>query len=423
MPPFIKKTKLTRPFLSVEEIANKETVFLQAMLQDKLFKENFYSWFEFYDKNRQNMHVFSVNKDWAEKVGEVLTRLTSDLHDFVEEVLELSNEELFKNYPMPGVSKERYYQFADYARWTYERRHRTIGSRYDFAIKEDGSIFIYEINADTPSMLFESMNLQNLMAEHLGNKEAQFNEIWGMCGENPFVGPNETIAVITHDKTGEDFGTVESIAQLAELGQGTVLFSSLDDLMFDPLEKNRSPFFLKSIPETEIDNLYVMLPWEEMLQSEMDVMSNWQDWCEYVNFFSPAWAWFLSHKFLLADFSAEMGDVIKFDVDLPTVFISSSRTAPEFIDYVSKPVVGRKSSAVTIHKAATGDTVKSKDNTYGDVPMVYQPLQETIKIDGASVMGCMWTYDQSAACLGFREFDGAILENENERVIMHQLVD
>jgi len=428
--PFIAKKKLTQPFLTAQEIADRETVFLQAMLQDPLFKRNFLEWFEFYDKNRENMHIYSVKRKWAEDIGQLLTGLTTELHRFVKEVLQRhSPEELFQLYPMPGVSQERFVEFAKYAKWTAEQNHRNIGSRYDFAINPSGNIFIYEINADTPSMLFESMNLQNLMSEHLGNTEAQFNEIWEMSKDNPFVGPDEIVAIVTHDKSGEDFGSVESIAQLAENGNGTVLFSTLDDLMFDPEEEHRSPFFLKSIPETELDSLYVMLPWEEMLESEMKIIENWEKWCEYVNFFEPAWAWFLSHKFLLADFCAEHGYRFEIEGIEQIVHIDSSRNPYSSMNYVSKPVVGRKSSDVSLHHADSivpGDRrpfLTSKNTTYSHVPMVYQPLRETIKIDGASAMGCMWTYGASSACLSFREFDGLILEVDNERVIMHELVD
>jgi glutathionylspermidine synthase len=331
--PFIAKKKLTQPFLTVQEIADRETVFLQAMLQDPLFKRNFLEWFEFYDKNRENMHIYSVKRKWAEDIGQLLTGLTTELHRFVKEVLQRhSPEELFQLYPMPGVSQERFIEFAKYAKWTAEQNHRNIGSRYDFAINPSGNIFIYEINADTPSMLFESMNLQNLMSEHLGNTEAQFNE-------------------------------------------------------------------------------------------------NWEKWCEYVNFFEPAWAWFLSHKFLLADFCAEHGYRFEIEGIEQIVHIDSSRNPYSSMNYVSKPVVGRKSSDVSLHHADSivpGDRrpfLTSKNTTYSHVPMVYQPLRETIKIDGASAMGCMWTYGASSACLSFREFDGLILEVDNERVIIHELVD
>lgn len=103
----------------------------------------------------------------------------------------------------------------------------------------------------------------------------------------------------------------------------------------------------------------------------------------------------------------------------PSLYVHSS-SVPLGTEQVVKPAVGRKSSGIEIQQ--NGQSVKSTDQTYAGGPVVYQPYRPTIKIDGARVMGCMWMYGRQSACLAFREFDSDILELDNERVIMHELV-
>ena len=422
---FIKRKNLTTPFLTVDEIVQKETVYSQAFMEDPLFKKNFYEWFEFYDKNRNNMHIYQVNVEWANKIGDMLGLLSVKLKSHLGHLFdEHTDEEMLTLFPMPNVPKQDALNFVAYARHTYEDGHVNIGARYDFGIAEDGSIFIYEINADTQSMLFESMNLQNLMAEHLGDTDAQFNEIWNMVEDRPFMVPGTHMAIIAHDKSNEDFGTTESIAQLAERSGGLVTLSMIDDLQYDPnpADANRNPFFLKSCPDADFKYIYVMLPWEEMVLSNPKAFEQWRSWTHTVDFFEPAWAWFISHKAFLADFCDNkeyaLHELGKPDPS-PSLYVHSS-TVPLGPEQVVKPAIGRKSSGIEIQQ--NGQSVKSSDQTYAGGPVVYQPYRPTIKIDGVRVMGCMWMYGRQSACLAFREFDGDILELDNERVIMHELV-
>lgn len=430
---FLKKYKLPFPFLSSDEIIKSETVFSQAMMSDATFAKNFREWFSFYDQNKDKMHIYDVDGGWAAAMALALEKVYAHLEFTMAQLFESkSAEELYDMFPMPGVPKAKVLKFIDYARYTYWNNHRKIGSRFDYAISPGGDLFVYELNADTPSMLFESMNVQNLMADALGDTEAQFNEIWEMSKGDPSVRRDSVTAVCAYNAEGEDFGTVESIAQLMENAGGAVYLTTINDLAFDPKETERSPFFLHCMPHLELDNIYAMLPWEEMIHGGMDIIDNWEVWKDKVRFFEPAWAWFLSHKGLFTYMSE--GQTLEFkghDMDTGetvSAYVSASGT-PQAYDLkegiVSKPALGRKSSAIRIHQETDGKKtmVQSADKTYEEGPYVYQPLRPTFKNeDGTRVMGTMWMYGSTAACMSFREFDGAILENVNERVIMHRLV-
>lgn len=430
---FISKAKLNSSFLSSDEIIQRETVFSQAMMSDTTFAANFRDWFSFYDKNKDNMHIYKVKEGWADAVGASLEHVYSEMYRYLGDLFDKKTAaELYDMFPMPGVPRDTVMKFIDYAKYTYWENHRKIGSRFDFAINPNGDLFIYELNADTPSMLFESMNVQNLMAEHLGDTDAQFNEIWEKSKETSLVPRDSVTAVCAFNAEGEDFGTTEAIAQLMENSGGAVFLTTIHDLAFDPMEQNRSPFFLHSMPHLELDNIYTMLPWEEMIYGGMNILNNWDVWKDKVRFFEPAWAWFLSHKALLAHMSeghvqSEVGH--SWDGQTSVVAFYSASGVPGSYNLkegiVSKPMIGRKSSAINIRQEVDGKKVdvSSADQTYKDGPYVYQPLRPTLKFeDGTRAMGTMWMYGGEAACLSFREFDGDILENQNERVIMHQLV-
>lgn len=431
MTPFIRKKMLTTPFLSVQEIVERETVFSQAMMNDPVFSKNFYEWFEFYHKNQDKMHIYQVDASWAENTASCIEQLDHAMRTHLGVLFDQhSSEELLKMFPMPDVDQEAALKFIDYARWTWNRGHHNIGARFDFAISPDGNLFIYEVNADTPSMLFESMNVQNLMAEHLGDTHAQFNEMWEWSQNDPFVARDSVTGVFGYNAEGEDFGSTESISQIAANAGGAVYLSTITDLVYDhetvgkSVKVARNPFYMSCMPHLELDNIYLMLPWEEMVDSNPQAIKDWCKWCDTVRFFEPAWAWIMSHKAFFASMTS--------DTDCPTTFkhggvvldVESYLNPPNALHtdgYVSKPMIGRKSSGVAITQGST--TVKSMDQTYSNGPKVYQPYRPTITIDGARAMGTMWMYGSKAACLSFREFDGAILENHNERVIMHELVD
>lgn len=431
---FIRKKPLATPFLSLDEIISRETEFSQAMMTEPGFKQNFYEWFEFYHKNQNNMHVYEVNSEWTERVADGMENFYRILIDHLEKQFGLSDEQILAKFPMPGVENDVALEFICYARWTWNQGHRKIGSRFDFAIAENGDVFVYEINADTPSMLFESMNVQNLMSEHLGDTQAQWNEMWEMSKDDPFVNRDSVTAIIGYNAHGEDFGSTESIAQLAAHAGGAVYLSTVNDLQYDygTVEKSqtceRNPFYLGCLPHVDLDNIYLMLPWEEMCLSNPGAIKDWVKWCNTVRFFEPAWAWLLSHKALFASLTEEgvwnashsawSGKAIEVAT---ASYLSADQVPNPEEGVVAKPMIGRKSSAVTITQGST--VVSSHDKTYEDGPMVYQPYRPTIKVDGNRAMGTMWMYGGSSACLSFREFDGDILENSNERVIMHQLVD
>lgn len=434
--------KVTIPF---------KTFDLQNFLYDELpFTASFYSDDQQFNKEFNEHFAHYLGKEFLEvyqikesfdlhirKVAEQHTRgLTyAMLHLFKNQTFDY----IWEGFKPLGISENKFKIFYNYVNhlihsspYAYASHNhiehlleKSFYGRFDMAVNPtSGKVTgVYEYNSDTPTMLFESMNLQNAITEHYtGDGYAQFNELWERgCSFGNMGGKN--VAVVVSLDAMEDITTGEAAAQLLEQSGANVYFADIKSLNHDVLHLDQ-PFVVDGV-EQHMDAVFILLPWEEMMQSS-DILTYWEKWTNSVTFLEPAWRWFTSNKAIsvYATTLLESGDTAIKDY-LSEGFLKTYSTPDMFIEnnieYVSKPIIGRFSQNVSIHlPGKTGEKILDSTSTpYDEERLIYQEFCEPGNICGSHFLVCPWTIAGKYAGVGIREFDQLINRNSNERFVPH----
>jgi glutathionylspermidine synthase len=395
--------------------------------------------FAYFSEYSQEMPFYTLKEENAEKVGFVFEDAYHMLIDAADRVFR-DRVALNKYFDCAFLRKHGRY-FTDFAEFTfrsYGMPGQAIYGRFDAAMDPESETVtgIYEFNGNTPVMLFESVNLQNhLTIKVTGDNHAQYNNYYPWIQETLAAYPHSSstkFAVVLDTQYVDDAATCETMTQL--MGEDRcAFFSDLDDITYEYQCRDK-PFFRG---EDQLDALFVLLPWEEIVENWTAPFMDWEHWCRNVSFMEPAWRWFISHKGMLAyvthlletddEFRSKWGHVPTLRSYLsPDVFVSNG------LPYVAKPVLGRLSSNVRIFDE---NNVLQNENEghYGDCECVYQEFHAPGRVEGRNnfIVG-MWmapksrygskTHEAQAATFCIREFDEAILQLKNERFIPHLIV-
>ncbi len=406
---------------------------------DAEFYQDVKDYFAFPLEHSAHMPVYNLHLSSCAKIETVFESAYAMLVEAVGKLFNESNDTLMHYMGCDFLRKHPY--FIDYAKFTY-RDHgsarQAIYGRFDAAFDpvSEEVTGIYEFNGDTPTMLFESVALQNRVCETVtGDVELQLNSFYPLL-QQMFEDMGEipgTAAVIHDSKSFEDTATCEVLAQI--IGEHNVcLFTDVSEIDYD-FNNRTNPF---AVGEDNLSVIFALVPWEEMVESFPQAYKEWQNWANHVTMLEPAWRWFTSNKGIWAyithlmftndEFHAKYGmlPVLETYVDNPLVFTGKT-------GYVSKPKVGRMSTNVEIHKA-DGTVEFATDGPYKD-DKVYQVYTAPHKVDGRNnfIIGMFMVPDiasdynslkqATAATLCIREFDSPVLGIKNERFIPHVLID
>lgn len=424
--------------LNAHEIISRELPFVDALYneQGQLHRDTS-EWLEFFIKNSGHLPMYAIDEGTAHEIAGSLTDYYAMMKEALARLFLEPIESVKHWFDCSAARKPAFEVFYAYAKAVYEADNllgnldsHAIYGRFDAAVDpHSGQVTgVYEFNGDTPVMLFESINLQNLISQALGRPEDQFNQWWEKSLETlkaygKYAG--KTVAVVCDVRYIEDSTTCETISQLFDAVGASAYLTTLESLNHDVMSLDR-PFTIDGV-DGPADAVFMLLPWEEMLVSGHDVLLHWRSWHMNVRFLEPAWRWFMSHKGMLAyismlrdkdeDFQARWADLPHLRTELsPESFIARG------VDYVAKPVIGRLSQNIAIYRA--GQTPEVTDGQYGAEPMVYQEFHAPYQVLGRNnfILGG-WIAAGEVATLCIREFDGAVLDLQNERFIAHCLTN
>lgn len=351
-------------------------------------------------------------------VGLVLNNIPRDtIHHFF-------GEEFLSCYP----------DFIDYARYTYNAKQPAIYGRYDLTFSPNGDIKFYEFNGDTPTMLFESSCINHIMLEKVGLENKQFND-WQehfIANVNHIVKPGGRLAVIAKMDITTDAMTAEYIYNTAITAGVDAVLMDFTDLEYDMLDKR---FHYKG---DIFDAVYILQPWEEMVESSPDIIGEWRHWADQCVFFEPAWRWFTSNKGIWAVVYSALirGDTIphpgfkEFQTKhahnlqylIPTYLPGTQ--PDELKDYVTKPKIGRCSQSIRVYK--DGQQTLDTGGWYHDHENIIQQWHPAPRLpDRNQFVTCMWMapygyeYDKmtmAASVVTVRECVGDITNISQESI-------
>ena len=315
-------------------------------------------------------------------------------------------------------------QFVPYAEATFHKKHPALYGRYDacFDPETEELLGVYEFNGDTPVMLFESVNLQARLS---GILHDQYNNWWEIFTER-FKHDYKNVAVACSTYAVEDMATCETVAQAFQEARSDrrVSFLDLKELDFDHMNL-RKPFIARG-SDTPLDAVYILSPWEEMVENFPAMLSSWERWIDNVHIFEPAWRWFFAHKGMTALCTYLMETSVSFQqkfgqVKLIPTYLGHPRGAFGS-KWVEKPVVGRLSNNIKVWDREV--LVSDTGGHYSGENTVFQRYMAPRKVEGRNnfILG-LWMCGKHSASLCAREFDTEVLSIQNERWIPHIVVE
>ncbi len=427
-----KVTYKSIPF-SVKSIAELSPLTAAIFNNDPELLEVFNHQFHYPTTHADSMPFYEFRESEVRQICEASEAVYGALVDSLELLFTKYEHLIGRFYGEAFIDK--FPQFVDYAKFTYFENHEAIGGRFDIAYDFENECVrgVYEFNGDTPVMLFESVAVQDWMVNQIGRQNDQCNHWF----ENLIENINKIVPHYEHSRVGffanmkaiEDALTTEQLRWTFG-GHSECHLHDLSELEYD-FTYGDKPFHVRG---KQFDFLFMLLPWEEMIENSPEIIFEWQKWGQTVKFFEPAWRWFVSNKGSMAwlhwlmtsgeepEFTEQYGWALNFL--LPTTL----EPLHECETFVEKPMLGRLSSNIRIiHQ---GEVTYETGGYYGNTPMVYQAYCEPGRIPGRSsaIVG-VWMapfageplmMEASTVCI--REFDDQVNDIGNERFIPH-LVD
>jgi glutathionylspermidine synthase len=425
--------------LMVEELPWSQAFYREGSIADAVFKEDVTGYFEFALNNQAAMPFYTLKLASCAKIETTFERAYAQLVDAVGRLFNEDHATLMHFMGCDFLRKHPY--FIEYAKWSFRdtgSARQALYGRFDAAFNPvtEEVTGIYEFNGDTPTMLFESVNLQNRLCEAFtGDTEDQLNSFYPILqGMLEKVGKIPgSVAVLFEKDSFEDTVTAETLCQI--FGENnTAYMASFEDIDYDHAVRDQ-PFVIENDRPTVI---FALSPWEEMVENFPQAYKEWANWASGVTFLEPAWRWFTSNKGIWAyithlhesdpaGYGAEWADV----PTLPT-YVSTENHFLGKRGFVEKPKVGRMSSNVKVFDQF-GTCTHETDGPYPDDSVV-QGYHAPYQVEGRNnfIIGMFMVPDAvnvqrdmlgaTAATLCIREFESPTLSWKNERFIPHILV-
>jgi glutathionylspermidine synthase len=409
-----------------DQCVAEEVPYMAAFYGNGKAKADMQDLLSFPTKHSAQMPFYTISERAAVQV-------CVDFNNFYEMMIEalrlaFADEHLLYHFFDCNFLRKHGAQFVPYARATFNRKHPSIYGRFDAAYdpETDRLKGVYEFNGDTPVMLFESVNLQARYSATLG--EDQCNE-WWLDAMNFFEHNYKNMAVVCDTRFVEDMATSDTLAQALSAARPdrNVHFLDFAELEFDHANIYK-PWVGKG-SDKYYDGIFILSPWEEMIENFPAMLANWERWIDNVHLFEPAWRWFLSNKGMMAlcthlmetdeGFAARWAHVPL----IPTYLTQSQLRGQR---HVGKPKIGRLSNNIVIY-GTDGEPESNTGGFYTGEACVYQKYVSPGKVEGRNnfIMG-MWMApgkNSFATTLCMREFDFEVLSIANERYIPHIVED
>ncbi|WP_138494458.1 glutathionylspermidine synthase family protein [Paenibacillus pinistramenti] len=251
-------------------------------------------------------------------------------------------------------------------------------ARFDFAVADDGTIKLLELNADTPTGYVEASIATPWMAEQAGmvspnaGMKDQVAQAWG--AERP-----DTAACVGYGWHMEDSGTIEAL----------VRHSGLDIACEDCLELWIDNGYVKNKYGRVIERMFALYPKEWMSVDDAGEALSYAIETGRLAIFNPPHSILLQSKGLMAAVWGlyELGLLFN-EEERETIsrYILPTYNKPVFSgSFVSKSMFGREGGSVRLFDAAGRLELEDRDGYDSSVlfPSVYQKRAELTRIETA----------------------------------------
>ncbi|MEC0372865.1 glutathionylspermidine synthase family protein [Paenibacillus chibensis] len=240
-------------------------------------------------------------------------------------------------------------------------------ARFDYAVAHDGSIKLYELNADTPTGYVEASIVTPWMCSEAG-VDSPNRQMKGIVAEAWGVEQPDTAACIAYGEHLEDSGTIDAL----------VKHSGLDMTCVDCLDLTIDEGIVKDGSGREIKRMFALYPKEWMAVDDGGDALAYAIETGKLTLFNPPHSILLQSKGLMAAVWGlfELGLLYNEDErEAIAEYILPTYNKPVFSgSYVSKSMFGREGGSVRMFDSSGELEIKDEDgfDTSELFPTVYQ---------------------------------------------------
>ena len=305
--------------------------------------------------------------------------------------------------------------YHDAIRRSWHRRDLDLYARFDLAFNPaiDPNPKMYEINADTPTSIFEGSIVQWFWLEdsikegRIPRGSDQFNsmherliEAFKVIGKR-YVHPNELFHFFSVSEHIEDEITVEYIRDTANQAGLNTKFGYMEDIGWDG---NR----FVDYDNKPITTMFKLYPWEWMMREEFGPhMSE-----EVMDIVEPIWKSILSNKMLLP--------ILHEMFPKHPNILPAADYVPVGVNYVKKPIFSREGANITM--VENGKQLIETSGDYGSEGFIYQEMFPLPDFNGKHPVIGSWIIGGKACGMGIREDDSLVTKNTSH-FIPHFIID
>jgi glutathionylspermidine synthase len=306
-------------------------------------------------------------------------------------------------------------KFWPLLRKSWNRRDPHLYGRFDLGLSQDINIppKLFEYNADTPTALLESSDIQERwMKDVIGPNARQFNEL----KENLIIRWKEMKGLLLKKIGGwfrwnvkvqftgvpdpEDLATINVLKSTAETAGLQTEFLAIEDLGWND-------HYFVDLNEQKIEVLFKLYPWEWL------VIEEFSDYLleDTTILIEPIWKMILSNKAVLPI----LWELFPNHPNLLPAYFTEEEAKMNLSEhgYVKKPIFGREGANVTI--VTDGKEEYTSEGEYGEEGFIYQgfvqvPKFETEKGNWSVVVGS-WVIGDKPSGICLRESNTAVTTN------------
>jgi glutathionylspermidine synthase len=296
---------------------------------------------------------------------------------------------------------------------SWDRRDVHLLSRFDLS----GGVLgmqskVFELNADTPTMLPETVVFQPLFKDEIRrsdflqftNLRAELIETFqGLLKSFPQRANTLLVTSLGHE---EDVLNAQVLVAIAEEAGFEAEYADLEQVVF---EDDGVFLDFEDGSDQKYDYLFKLVPWEFIMYEETELLEILHDLQldDKVYIMNPAYTAIMQSKAILPYVSQH------FDEDF---ILKSSFNKEDFEGeaYVEKVIFGRLGENVKVVDKLGGQVAKN-DGDYGGFEKIYQAFSPLYQDDdGDYYQPGVYVVDTNAAAISFRRCDKIIIDDDSE---------
>ncbi|GLR16621.1 glutathionylspermidine synthase family protein [Portibacter lacus] len=271
---------------------------------------------------------------------------------------------------------------------------------------------IYELNADTPTMLPETVVFQPLFKDEIRRSDfAQFNNLREelttafkeLIRQNPDREPTLLVTSLGYE---EDVLNAQVVEEIAKEAGFTTQYADLENIVF---EDDGVYVDFEDGSDMRYEYMYKLVPWEFIMYEEPELLEilHRLQLEDLVYILNPAYTAIMQSKAILPYVSANF----KEDFILKSSFSSADFNGEP---HVEKVIFGRLGENVKVMDNK-GTEVAKNDGDFGNFEKIYQAFSPLYQDDdGDFYQPGIYVVDKVAAAISFRRCDHIIIDDDAE---------